>query len=357
MHFNRVEVTQFRNLTSTSFSPSPALNLICGGNGSGKSSLLEAIHYLASGSSFRTHKVSTVINQESDCFTLYSEISHEIAHKIGLRRCRDLKHTTRIDGRDITRRSELVQLIPLQVVSPESVSLLLEGSDQRRNFIDWSLFHVEQSFYFHLSHYQRALKQRNALLKRGSQTELHHWNVQLSQHGVVIDRLRREYVEKISPLVVVLLQELLPDVDIVLRYRKGWSSELELDSALNQGLDTDLKMKYTTSGPHRADLTVKCLQGKAAETLSRGQLKLTVVALKLAQAILLERESSRKPVLLIDDLAAELDVEHRALLLNTLREIDSQLFITTPELGLIDHGQWGEKKVFHVEHGQVKEVV
>ena len=98
MHFTRVEVTQFRNLTSASLDPSPTLNLISGDNGSGKSSLLEAIHYLATGSSFRTHKVSTVINQQSECFTLFSEALDNPAYKIGLRRCCDLKHTTRING-------------------------------------------------------------------------------------------------------------------------------------------------------------------------------------------------------------------------------------------------------------------
>ena len=359
MYFKRVEVTGFRNLTSTSFSPSPFRNLISGDNGSGKSSLLEAIHYLATGSSFRTHKVSTIINKGEECFTLYSEISHAITHRIGLKRCRDLKHTTRIDGRDIHRRSELVQILPLQVISPESISLLLDGAEQRRNFIDWSLFHVEQSFYYHLSHYQRALKQRNSLLKSGTAiaTELPHWDSQLVQHGLVIDQMRRHYVEQLSVLTMDILNELLPEQELILRYRRGWPSNLALDAALQRSLESDIKMKYTTSGPHRGDLLVMSDQGKAAETLSRGQLKLTVVALKLAQVLLLQHQSGRIPVILIDDLAAELDLDHRSLLLDKLSCIRSQIFITTPERKLIDCCNWDEKKVFHVEHGVIKEVV
>ena len=357
MRFNRVEVTHFRNLTSTAFTPSPSLNLIYGDNGSGKSSLLEAIHYLATGSSFRTHKLTNLINQQSECFTLYSLIGEDAKHRIGLQRCRDLKHTTRIDGRDINRRSELVQLLPLQVISPESISLLIEGSELRRNFIDWSLFHVEQSFHFHLSHYMRALKQRNALLKQGNITDLSHWDIQLHDHGEVIDRLRRNYVDAIAPYITQLMQQLLPEVMVTLHYRSGFGREIDLRDALSHTLENDIKMRFTTSGPHRADLVVKTEHGKAAESLSRGQLKLTVIAFKLAQIILLQRDSARKPVILIDDIAAELDVKHRALLMDTIHDLGSQLFITSPELGLIEHDRWDEKKVFHVEHGQIKEMV
>jgi DNA replication and repair protein RecF len=357
MHIEKVEIIQFRNLLSASFSPSSSLTIISGSNGSGKSSLLEAIYYLATGTSYRTSRLSNVINQESDCFTLFSQLDNTINHRIGIKRCRDLNHQTRVDGSELTRRSELVQLIPLTLISPESISLLLEGSESRRNFIDWALFHVEHSFHHHLSHYLRALKQRNALLKSLSVKQIDHWDSQLAEHGNYIDILRRQYIGSISPVLGEFLEVLLPDLEITLSYRSGWSSETNLSEALKHSRESDIRLKHTTVGPHRADLIVRHNSVKASDVLSRGQLKLVVVALKLAQIKLLQKNSDKSPIVLIDDLAAELDIEHRGLLLNSVKSFGSQVFLTTPDIELIDYGNWDKRKVFHVEHGQIKEVV
>lgn len=357
MYLKKVEISQFRNLLSTSFSPSPSLTIISGSNGSGKSSLLEALYYLATGTSFRTHRLVNIINQESDCFTLFTQLSNGQSHRIGIKRCRDLNHQTRLDGNELSKRSTLVQLLPLQVISPESVELLVEGSDLRRNYIDWALFHVEHPFHHHLSFYNRALKQRNALLKSASATELDQWDAQLALHGIQIDILRRQYIKKITPLVLEFLQVLLPGLVLQIGYRGGWPNESVLLEALKKARENDLRLKHTTVGPHRADMLVKCEGVKASEHLSRGQLKLVVIALKLAQIALLRSCSDKTPIILIDDLAAELDIEHRLLLLNTVKSFSTQVFITTPDLTLIDFSSWSERKLFHVEHGQIKEVV
>jgi DNA replication and repair protein RecF len=357
MHIKKIEITQFRNLSSISFSPSPSLTLISGDNGSGKSSLLEAIYYLGTGSSFRTSRLASIINRDSACFTLFSELSNSVNHRIGIKRCRDLAHQTRVDGRELNKRSELLQLLPVQVISPESISLLIEGSEGRRNFIDWALFHVEQAFYFHLSHYNRALKQRNALLKSINSHQLDYWDAQLALHGAEIDIYRRAYVAEIIPLFNEFLQILLPEIEMETTYRSGWATELLLSEALVAARDSDLKMKHSTVGPHRADMVIKNNGVRATDLLSRGQLKLVVIALKLAQIKLLRLRSDKNPIILMDDLAAELDIEHRLLLLNTVHSFSGQVFVTTPDLRLIDYGGWEERNVFHVEHGQIKEMV
>jgi len=358
MRFNKVEISRFRNLLSTSFHPSPSLNLITGANGSGKSSLLEALYYLATGSSFRTHRLSHIIHQQHDCFILFAECSNaHHSHRVGLKRCKDLIHHTRLDGHEITKRSELVQLLPLQVLSPESINLLVEGSDHRRSFIDWALFHVEHSFHYHLSHYQRALKQRNALLKSDNLNSLHQWDAQLVEHGEVIDTFRTRYLDSIKVDVDQILAQLLPDITLEMQYRSGWSKELNLVEALSQSRENDRKLRYTTVGPHRGDFVVKSDGVKVADLLSRGQLKLIVIALKLAQISTLQTVSGKLPIILVDDLAAELDVTHRATLLLQLKALSTQIFVTTPDIELIDHSQWAERKVFHVEHGDLQEVV
>ncbi len=357
MPFKKVEISQFRNLLSTTFYPSPSLNLISGNNGSGKSSLLEALHYLSTGSSFRSNRLANIIHHQHDCFTLFTQLDNSISHRIGIKRCKDFHHQTKVDGNDIARRSELVQLLPLQIISPESISLLLEGSEVRRNYIDWALFHVEHSFHYHLSSYLRALKQRNALLKSHNIKDITHWDVQLAEHGALIDNYRKIYITLLIPVVERLLSVLLPEFEFSINYRSGWPKNIDIASALNNSLETDLKLKHTTVGPHRADFIMKTDDAKSSDILSRGQLKLVVIALKLAQILSLQEMSGKLPVILIDDIAAELDVEHRSLLLDTVQSLATQVFITTPELKLVDHSRWKEKKVFHVEHGQIKEVV
>jgi DNA replication and repair protein RecF len=357
MHIKRVEISQFRNLHSTSFTPSPSLSIITGSNGSGKSSILEALHYLATGSSFRTNRLTNVIQQQSNCFTLFAELGNALTHRIGLKRCRDFNHQTRLDGNELSRRSELVQLLPLQVISPESISLLLEGSEGRRNFIDWALFHVEHSFHHHLTSYMRALKQRNALLKSGLTKQILLWDRQLTEHGAVISLMREEYLQRLTPVFNGFIELLLPNMQLDITYRYGWPVEATLMEALSVSIESDLRVKHTTVGPHRGDMSVKCEGVKASERLSRGQLKLAVIALKLAQISLLRSSTQKSPVILIDDLAAELDIEHRALLLSTVKQFSVQVFLTTPDLSLIDYSGWSDRKVFHVEHGQIKEVV
>ncbi len=359
MHFNKVEIGHFRNLISTSLSPSPSLNVIAGSNGSGKSSLLEALYYLGTGTSFRTHRLSNIISHNKDCFTLFTALSTAMgSHRIGIQRCKSDNHQTRVDGRNINRRSDLVQIAPIQVLSPESIQLLIEGSQQRRNFVDWALFHVEHLFHHHLSHYMRALKQRNALLRSNAGPELALWDRQIIEHGLQINRLRFEYINQIKQPLSDLMQSLLPDIELSISYKQGWSRELSLKDALHHARVNDDRLKYTSVGPHRGDVLVRSSGSRATDTLSRGQLKLVVIALKLAQLALLSSSTNCiNPIILIDDLAAELDIEHRAHLLETIRSFSSQLFITTPDLSLIDFNRWDERKVFHVEHGEVKEVV
>jgi len=357
MYISRVEISHFRNLVSTSLSPSPTLNLICGGNGSGKSSLLEAVHYSLTGISYRTNRLSTVTNNQADCLSLFCELKGNVSHKVGLSRCRDLNHKTRLDGQDVTRRSELVQLVPIQLISPESLSLITEGSDLRRSYLDWGLFHVEQSFHFHLSHYQRSLRQRNAQLKQSLSNTLSQWDALLVDHGIVIDSLRRGVIEKLEPLAHRLLKQILPDVPISLSYRSGWPKDLDFSEALRQAVESDRKNHHTTVGPHRADLLVRTNGIKVSDCLSRGQIKLITVALKLAQILLVQESTDKKPIILIDDMAAELDPEHRELLMNTLQSLNTQVFVTTPDINLIPHNEWAGRKVFHVEHGKIKEVV
>lgn len=357
MHLSKVEISDFRNLISASFIPCSSLNVISGSNGSGKSSLLEALYFIANGRSFRSNRLGNIINKESRCFTLFGETGDAVSHRIGIRRCNDNESITRVDGRDLARRSDLIHLLPMQVISPESIELLTEGSERRRSFMDWGLFHVEHAYHHHLSHYLRALKQRNSLLKQGRRDELLHWNPIIEEEGNKLSVMRRKYIADLEPDIRILLQELLPEIEIAFQYQQGWNKEQSLQEALSLSVENDLRLKYSTVGPHRADLQVKSEGTRVSDTLSRGQLKLVAIAMLLAQIITIHRDTEKRPIILVDDIAAELDAEHRQVLLESLFKLDTQLFVTTPDSQLVDHQRWLQKKMFHVEHGGLKEVV
>lgn len=262
-----------------------------------------------------------------------------------------------MDGARVESRSQLAATLPLQLITPESIDLLTGTPGERRQFIDWMMFHVEHDFHSYWSHYQRALKQRNALLRSGQLSTLDYWADPLIDNGNRIDDMRKSVIKKLLPHIEHYVGLLLPAMELKVSYRQGWKADSELAESLSAAVETDSKMKFTTIGPHRADLVIRDGSDKVVEVFSRGQLKLLLCALKLAQMSLLREVTGTSPVVLIDDLPAELDSEHRTLLLSLLHELDSQVFVTTTDRNLLDFSSWSDLKLFHVEHGDIKEVV
>lgn len=357
MHLKRIEVTHLRNLTSVSLYPSLGLNIIEGANASGKTSLLEALHTLALARSFRTLKSEHLVQHESDSLTLFAEVVSSGHHRIGIQRFRDNHLLMRLDGAAVESRAQLASLIPMQLITPESVQLLTGAPSERRQFIDWMMFHVEHSFHSSWSDYQRILKQRNALLRSGQTATLSQWSEALVENGIRIDELRKSVIGRLLPHIRDYTSLLLPDMQLALSYRQGWKSDISYAEAVNNAVETDIKMKFTTVGPHRADLVFRDGDARVTDIFSRGQLKLLLCALKLGQMSLFRQETGTTPVVLIDDLPAELDSEHRALLLSLLHELDAQVFVTTTDRALLRFEGWEDVKLFHVEHGDIKEVV
>jgi DNA replication and repair protein RecF len=358
MFLKRLEVRNLRNLTSVSLFPSPALNIIEGENASGKTSLLESIHLLGLARSFRSSKAEHLIQHHQPSFTLFAEIQHHRdLHRLGLQRFNDNHLTIRIDGQNVESRSKLASLLPLQVITPDSIHLLTGGPAERRRYLDWLMFHVEPNFHHFWNLYQRSLKQRNALLRQGKTSTLSFWDQGVIENGEAIDSLRKGVIRRLLPHIRHYAGILLPQCDFQLSYRQGWKSDLQLGDSLQRSVDSDLKLKYTTTGPHRADLIFKDGDEKVAEVFSRGQLKLLLCVLKLAQMALLRDEQNIIPLVLIDDLPAELDSYHRKQLLTLLHELSTQVFVTTTSRDLLEFSAWSDVKLFHVEHGVIKEVV
>jgi DNA replication and repair protein RecF len=219
------------------------------------------------------------------------------------------------------------------------------------------MFHVEPSFHSDWMNYQRLLKQRNSLLRSRQLATLKQWDQGLIAYGEKIDVARKRIVTELQPFMQTYFAKLLPGMEIELRYRQGWRQDISLELALTESLASDSKQFVTGVGPHRCDLAMSLDNRAVVEVMSRGQLKLLVVAMHLAQMDYLRSKRSKSSIVLIDDLAAELDAQHRKLLLDILNEHEHQVFITTTDRSLLDCTNCTKLKVFHVEHGQIKEVV
>ncbi len=359
MILTRIGIQGVRNLADADIEPAPGANLVVGPNASGKTSLLESIYLLAHARSFRTPHVRTVVNTEADRLLVHCEIRNPdtgTTHRLGVERGEEGMRL-RLDQQEIRQTSRLAQVLPVQLLTPETAKLMEQGPGQRRRFMDWGLFHVEQTFHGTWTEYSRALKQRNAALRSGASDEsVRIWDAILIQQGELITELRERYVEALSAELVSFCSRLL-GFSPRFAYRRGWRRESDLAQALADAITRDRQQGSTTVGPHRADLACLVDGAPAQERLSRGQLKMLVSTMRLAQSAHLARIQGRTPVFLVDDIAAELDPTRRRELLALLRESGAQLFLTATEPEQLDVSPWESHRVFHVEHGKIAEVV
>ncbi|MBT0586704.1 DNA replication/repair protein RecF [Alteromonas oceanisediminis] len=364
MKLELLQVSHFRNLHALNIEPSTTLNLIYGDNGSGKSSILEAIHFLGYGRSFRTAKPKLAIQESHVEFHIFARCYADsgVVKKVGLSRSTRDEFICSIDGERSKRVSDIVSLLPVQVFTPQSIDHLIGSPSARRKFIDWGLFHVEPSFDAIARTYHRVLRQRNALLKQVSyhrgepSTQIGYWTEQLAMVGVKLDELRQRSVKAIKSQFDDLVAEFLPEFSFEISYHSGWDTELHLKEQLSAKLEQDIKFGHTSLGPHKGDFKVKTHGQSAFDILSRGQLRMLVAALQLAQTQYLQKSGDQKGVFLLDDIGAELDQAHRDIFVKRLLKTDTQIFITA-----IDKAQFtlstevNNKKMFHVKHGHVTE--
>ncbi|MEX2131987.1 MAG: DNA replication/repair protein RecF [Pseudohongiellaceae bacterium] len=353
---DRLNISHVRNIDDISICPGERVNLIIGANGSGKTSILESIHLLSVGRSFRSSKVAPVIQHGSSECTIYGELS-EGAITIGLQKFRTQRHVLKVQGKKQPNWLEAARHLPLQVLDSNAF-LLLEGSPKvRRRFLDWGVFHVEPGFMQHWTNSRTCIANRNLLLKSGrpDRHQLQAWSYELSVEADLVDQARRGYFDAFSPVLLPLLQEFLPVSELSLSYFRGWDHQKALSEVLQQSLEADIRHGITQFGPHRADIKVRIGKAKAVELLSRGQQKLLVSAMKIAQGQLLAERKRKRCIFLVDDLPAELDEANRVRVCRILASLGGQVFVTCVESEPLNKC-WDKATPlarFHVEHGKI----
>ncbi|MHB0766091.1 DNA replication/repair protein RecF [Stutzerimonas sp. NM35] len=362
MSLSRISVTGVRNLQPVTLTPSPRINILHGDNGSGKTSLLEAIYLLGMARSFRSARLNPVIAHEQTSCTVFGQVTldEERSSALGISRDRSGDVRIRIDGQSVKSAAELADALPLQLINPDSFRLLEGAPKLRRQFLDWGVFHVEPRFLQAWQRLQQALRQRNSWLRHGTLDVASQaaWSRELSLASEEIDEYRRAYIQALKPVFERTLAALLELEGFQLSYYRGWDKSLALADVLAASIERDRMMGHTQAGPQRADLRLRMAGHSAAETLSRGQQKLVVCALRIAQGHLVSEAKRGQCIYLVDDLPSELDETHRLALCSLLEQLNCQVFITCVDSNLLREG-WRDDtpiSMFHVEHGAIAQV-
>lgn len=355
MAISRLLVEKFRNLNAVDLELDRGFNFLVGNNGSGKTSLLEAIFYLGHGRSFKSAVTNRIISYDEPHFTLFGQIQ-ESQHQwsVGLQKLRQGNTLVKINGEDGSKISDLAHLLPMQLITPEGLTLLNGGPSYRRAFLDWGLFHHHTGFHGAWSALNRLLKQRNAALSQHQPyAAIKVWDVELAKLAHQVSHWRAEYAEALRPEIEQTCQLFLPELEINVSFHQGWDKESDYAELLAQNFERDKALGYTFSGPQKADFRFKANGLPVEDVLSRGQLKLLMCALRLAQGEHLMKEKQRSCIFLIDDFASELDQYKRALLAERLQKSQSQVFITAITQGQLKEMRVEMGKLFKVEEGKI----
>jgi len=353
MSLRELRIENLRSIEFAELELHARLNAISGPNGSGKTSILEAIHLLGRGRSFRTRITERLVRRGSQHLFVIGRTGDTLLHNLGIGFDRDTGLEARIDRQPVESLAELSHVLPLQVIDPGIHLLVEEGPPLRRRWLDWGVFHVEPGFMRVWMAYTRALRQRNASLKSGLETG--PWDIELARLGEALTRSRQELVEHVEPLWREVFHRLAGEIPVEWSFHRGWSQDRELLGSLQHALARDRERGSTSVGAHRFDVVLKIEGRNAREVVLRGQQKLLGVSMVLAMARLaMISGSDRVFTLLLDDPAAELDRERTQRLVDEIRTLQCQLVTTSLDP---EGAQFGSPdRAFHVEHGRVRQL-
>ena len=329
----KIHISKFRNLSDQYFLPSSSINVIIGNNGHGKTNFIESLYYLGHGRSFKTRNLKEIIPFNHQQIQISAIIDDK---KIKINKSRE-KNTVIIDDKNITSNSNLSQLLPIQIISPDRGFVVGGNPKLKRSYLDWGVYHNNQKTIETYSAYKKTLKNINALLNSSNQSQLEGWLNQFSKLSVEITKERFLYLENLSLTLEQGISSSFsglvePFFDFVFTLQTGWPKEVDaLDEKstseyLVKNKNTIVKTKHLKNGPHRASIDFY-FNKQSDSYLSRGEQKKASIVFWMLQVLLLV-EKEKIPVVLIDDNSSELDDIKIKSILDFLIETNTQIFMT-----------------------------
>ena len=357
MYLESLQIRQVRNLHAIQFSPGHRLNFLTGKNASGKTAILEAIFLLSRGRSFRSPRIQEIIQHKQKSLLVAARLNNEQQGSIqtGLEKGNG-ETTIRYNGCKITTISEQTRSIPIILVTQDSHLLITGGPKERRRWLDWAMFHVEHDYLEQWKVYMKALRHRNVMLKKGeNKRELYRaWEQGMIESGLYLLNTRQMYLDRLNEVFSGFVGPVFQG-EITVSLSSGWPGAAQEKDVFVSGWKNDLKMGYTRNGSHNIDIMFSMEKAQLANVFSRGQIKLYMCLLAIAQAKIQTDWTGVAPVILIDDYVAELDFDACEYLLNLLAETQLQVFLTSTEekKNIKNNGLCSS---FHVEQGSVRSI-
>ena len=373
MPIRSLKLSNFRNLECLELELSTSTNFIIGNNGSGKTSVLEAIYLLSTGRSFRTTNLAKLVRFDSKSLLINAAVSTSEGGEgeSGLISLVDYYRDNSNSERKLLLNNcpaksvaEIAALLPVCIMDSASFHGLSSSPAFRRQLFDWGMFHVKPQFLNTWRKYNHILAQRNALLRQIKQDsrltyQQHSWDELFIAEAYELINLRYEHFQLLKAAFNDYIKQFLPkfaySIKLEINHGVGYGvksvnsiDKSYINQCLTDRFGLDINRGYTSTGPHRADIVFKYNDLIAKDLVSRGQEKLIIVAFYLAQLKVIKQETEKKCTVLFDDLAAELDKDSLALLYQQLLTTEHQLVFTAirendmPVLNKQD-------KLFHVE--------
>ena len=360
MHIKKLFLQNFRNYERETFTFSEGLNVLFGKNAQGKTNCAEAVFYLCTGASLRIRHDKQLVKMDADCAYIKAEAENRYGQVTIEANIYENKREIKINGAKISKNADLMGHINSVFFSPGELRLIQDGPDERRRFMNISISQTSPAYYTALLRYNKILDQRNALLKSSDYSlvldTLPVWDEQLCQYASLIVKKRAEFLEKLAPYAKDLHAFLTDGAEeLTVRPDKKYEGdEAEIADILKRRLannyEKDMRLGFTTVGPHRDDLDVLISGFDAKAYASQGQTRTASLALKLAEVQIFKDLSGEYPILVLDDVMSELDLPRRKKLLKRIDGVQTVLTCTHAERVL-----YGAKcNKIHIENGRIK---
>lgn len=364
IHLKKLKLLNFKNYEETELHLSPKINCFSGDNGMGKTNILDAIYYLSLCKSYFSSSEYQNIRHGQTFFVLQGYYQRgEGEENILCSVVKNKKKQFKRNNKEYHRLANHIGLLPIVMISPRDNNLIMEGSEDRRKFINSVISQYDHEYLHHLLRYNKALTQRNKLLKSFAAAQhfdrntLDIWNDQLIEHGNIIFKKRKRFIQDLRPLFEQYYHSISGGKEqVALSYESQLNTE-DFSQLLEHSLEKDQVLTYTTTGIHKDDLTMTIGDFPIKKHGSQGQQKTFLVALKMAQFDFIHKHLNCKPILLLDDIFDKFDQQRVNHILQLVAdEHFGQIFITNTDQASIQSILSADQldyKLFHITNGHI----
>lgn len=357
MYIKNIKLKNYRSYRNLEIEFNKKTNILIGNNAQGKTNILEAIYLMCLAKSFRTNKDKEMIKfmEEKAFIKCISVNEYEEETEIEIQ-IEKIAKIIKINGKEITKKSDILNNVNIVIFSPEDLKIIKEEPEKRRVFLDREISQIKPLYFKNLSKYKKILMQKNSLLKIENVNKelIDVWNIELINYAAKIIKDRSIFINKINKISRKIHNSITSNEECLkIEYETKYEIKTDeqeqkevLIEAIKKRTKDELKRRVSLVGPHRDDLKISINNVDVRNFGSQGQQRTAALSLKLAEIELIKEETKENPILLLDDVLSELDINRQNFLIESLKDL--QLFLTTTEISDIIKEKIKEKTFFKV---------